>query len=828
MRVPISWLKDYVDITLPIPELAETLTLAGLEVEKIDYFGIPGSELVWDRERIFIGELLKVERHPNADKLTLATVNYGPGREITVVTGAPNIAPGDSGQKVVLALKGSRLYDGHKEGRVLTTLKEAMLRGIKNDSMVCSEKELGLSDEHEGIILLPADAPVGAPLQDYLGDAVLEIAILPNIARCTGILGVAREVAALTGQKIRYPDTTYVEDAPEDAADLVQIVIENPALNPRFTASVIRDAQFGPSPYWMQRRLQMCGVRAISNVVDVSNYVMLELGQPTHTFDYDQLAGTKKTIGSRLATPGESMATLDGKKRELLPTDIVVMEPGRAISLAGVMGGGDTEISASTRNILLEIAAWDPVSLRRTVRHHQLPSDASFRFIRGVHPEMTMLAQRRALHLLQRYAGGKIARGIVDAYPQPAQAAVIDLDPAESRRLLGVEIPVPEMRRILESLEFIVADGAAGGLRVTAPAHRLDIEGAHDLIEEIGRIYGYNRLPNTLMVDEIPPAHDNGAYAFEERLKDALADCGLQEIVSHRLTTLEAESRLLPEGTPPDDRPYVTLKNPISSDRLSMRHTLASGLLDAVASNARHHARIALFELGSVYLPSEDGVLPDEQPRLAIALCGSRGEGGWEAAARAAAAAPMDFFSLKGVIETAMSALGIPGARFEPVAHPSFHPGRTAALLAKDGARLGLLGELHPRVREVFGLPESPTILADLDVNALRAAVSGAAEVVDPPRFPAVVEDLAVIVNEDVPAAQIEQTVIRAGGNLLRGARLFDVYRGEQIGAGKKSLAFSLTYQADDRTLTDKDIEKPRAKIIRAVEGQLGGTIRKG
>ena len=328
MRVPISWLKDYVDINLPIPELAEMLTLAGLEVEKIDYFGIPGSELVWDRERIFIGELLKVERHPNADKLTLATVNYGPGREITVVTGAPNIAPGDSGQKVVLALKGSKLYDGHKEGRVLTTLKEAMLRGIKNDSMVCSEKELGLSDEHEGIILLPADAPVGAPLQDYLGDAVLEIAILPNIARCTGILGVAREVAALTGQKIRYPDTTYVEDAPVDAANLVQIVIENPALNPRFTASVIRDAQFGPSPYWMQRRLQMCGVRAISNVVDVSNYVMLELGQPTHTFDYDQLAGTKKTIGSRLATPGESMATLDGKKRELLPTDIVVMSPG--------------------------------------------------------------------------------------------------------------------------------------------------------------------------------------------------------------------------------------------------------------------------------------------------------------------------------------------------------------------------------------------------------------------------------------------------------------------------------------------------------------------
>ncbi len=827
MRVPISWLKDYVDISLSVPELADKLTLAGLEVEAIEYIGLPGAELVWDCERIFVGELLKVERHPNADRLLLASVNYGPGRDITVVTGAPNIAVGDSGLKVVLALKGAMLYDGHKEGRVPMTLKEANLRGIKNDSMVCSEKELGMSDEHEGIILLPADAPVGAPLQDYLGDAVLDIAILPNIARATGILGVAREVAALTGQSLRYPDSTYVEDAPEAAADLVEIRIENPNLNPRFTASVIKDAQFGPSPYWMQRRLQLVGIRAISNVVDISNYIMMELGQPTHAFDFDALAGTKKIVGSRLAKPGETLTTLDGKVRALLPTDIVVIEPTRAIGLAGVMGGGDTEISDRTRNILLEIASWDPVSLRRTVRHHQLPSDASYRYIRGVHPALTVLAQRRALHLLQRHASGKICRGIVDAYPKPAHVNVIDLDPAEARRILGVEIPLAEIRRILEALEFEVADGANHRLRVTAPPNRLDAEGAHDLIEEIGRIYGYNRLPNTLMDDEIPVGHDTSAYDFEESLRDALAGAGLQEIVSPRLTAPEAETRILSPGTPADDRVYVTLQNPISADRAVMRHSLLSGMLDTVTANLRHHTRVAIFELGSVYLPSEEGVLPDEMPRLAITLCGARDATGWDAAARDAAAAPMDFYSLKGALEAMLASIGAVGARFEPATHPTYYPGRTAALLAPSGQQIGLLGELHPRVRDAFGLPALPVLIADLDVVAIRAIAGGTAEVADPPRFPAVTEDLAVIVNEDVSAALVEETLRKAGGNLLHGVRLFDVFRGEQIGAGRKSLAYSLTYQADDRTLTDKDIEKPRAKVIRAIEGQLGGSIRK-
>ena len=354
MRVPISWLKEYVEITLPIEQLAEKLTLAGLEVEQIAYVGLPGSELPWDRDKIFVGQIVEVMRHPNADRLLLATVDYGAGQPITVVTGAPNIKPGDRGQKVALALRGARLYDGHKPGKEIMVLKEATLRGIKNDSMVCSEKELGLSDDHEGILILPDDAPVGTPLADYLGDVVLEIAILPSMARAASILGVAREVAALTGQAVRYPAMDFVAEGDPIEGQL-RIEIRNPKHNPRFTASIIRGVTLGPSPFWMQRRLALCGMRPINNVVDISNYVMLELGQPTHAFDLDAVRvgpSGMRTIITRLAEPGETLQTLDGQVRTLQASDILVCDELGPLSLAGVMGGADSEVKATTRNVL--------------------------------------------------------------------------------------------------------------------------------------------------------------------------------------------------------------------------------------------------------------------------------------------------------------------------------------------------------------------------------------------------------------------------------------------------------------------------------------------
>ncbi len=830
MRVPISWLKDYVDITLTPEALAEKLTLAGLEVESIDLIGLPGSELPWDRDKIFVGQLLKVERHPNADRLLLATVEYGAGEPIVVVTGAPNIAPGDSGHKVALALKGARLYDGHKEGKVITTLKEASLRGIKNDSMVCSEKELGISEEHEGIIILPADAPAGAPLADYMGDAVFDIKILPNIARAASIIGVAREVAALTGQALRMPALDFTTAGPA-IEDELAIRIEDASLNPRFTAGIVKGIAIKPSPHWMQRRLAMCGVRAINNIVDISNYVMLEFGQPTHTFDLDAVRvgpGGKRTIITRVARAGEKLVTLDGQPHDLLPTDILVCDELGALSVAGVMGGAESEVKDSTTSVLLEVASWDPISIRKTARHHNFSSEAAFRFQRGVHPSLAMLAQQRGLHLLQQHAGGAIDQGILDAYPNPVQPATVKLHPDNVTKLLGVAVPVDEMARILRALEFHIENDEldiqhSTFLTVTAPDHRLDIEGEHDLIEEIARIYGYDKLPDTLMRDEIPHAAGNPELDFEERVKDILVSAGLQEIITYRLTTPQAEQRIFAPGTPADDRPYVTLVNPMTPEQTSMRHTLVAGALETLQNNLRHHARVAVFEVGCVYLPGEEGSLPDELPRLCMALSGVRHGASWQDSS----AASMDFFDMKGVIEALLKELRIDSATLQPASHPTFYPGRAAAIQTKD-AQIGLFGELHPKVREQWGFdPNARVMLADIDLVALRQAARGARAIQDVPRFPATVEDLAIVVNEDVPAADVELALKRAGGGLLHSVSLFDVYRGEQIGAGKKSLAYSLTYQADDRTLGDKDVEKLRAKLIRAVEGQLGATIRK-
>lgn len=841
MRVPISWLREYVEITLPIEQLAEKLTLAGFEVEHIEYVGLPGSELPWDRDKIVVGQLVRVERHPNADRLLLATVEYGAGQPITVVTGAPNIQPGDSGQKVVLALKGARLYDGHKEGRVIMTLKEATLRGIKNDSMVCSEKELGLSDEHEGILILPDDAPVGAPLADYLGDAVLEIAILPSTARAASIIGVAREVAALTGQAVRYPPMDFTAEGDPIEGEL-RIEIRDPKLNPRFTAGVIKGITLGSSPFWMQRRLALCGMRPINNIVDISNYVMLEFGHPTHAFDLDAVRigpSGIRTIITRLAQPGETLMTLDGQTRALQPTDILVCDEIGPLSIAGVMGGADSEVKDTTRNVLFETASWDNISIRKTARHHNLHSEASYRFSRGVHPALAMVAQRRGLYLMQKYAGGVIGRGILDAYPSPARPVTVTLHPARVNKLLGVEIPVEEMVRILRALEFKIENADpthsqfssldAQCLTVTTPEHRLDIEGEHDLIEEIARIYGYDRIPETLMADAMPPTHGNPELDFEERVRDLLVGAGLQEIVTYRLTTPEQEARAYAPGTPADDRPYVTLANPINPERTVMRHTLIGGALETLAANLRHHARVALFEIGAVFLPSEDGLLPEEKPRLAIAMSGARTEPSWRTG-NADGAPVMDFYDLKGVVESLLDGLHLGEVTYEATTHPTYYPGRTAAVRACDaqGTLLGLFGELHPRVREAWALPaDRPVLIADFDLEALHRAVPKDYAVRDVPRFPATIEDLAIVVNEDVPAVAVAQTIRQAGGALLRDVRLFDVYRGEQIGAGKKSLAYSLTYQAEDRTLTDKDVEKLRAKIIRAVEGRLGATVRR-
>jgi len=832
MRIPISWLKDYVDITISIEELANRLTLAGMEVEHIEYYGIAGSDLVWDRTKIVVAQIVEVKAHPNADRLVLADVDYGGAAPHQVVTGAPNIfhLKGQgrlaNGPKVVFAKEGSVLYDGHQAGQVKMTLKPAKLRGVKSDSMVCSEKELGLSDEHEGIIILDDDAPIGAPAADYLGDAVLDISVLPNVARAASILGVAREVAALTGQLLKQPAYELHGTGP-DAAAGVKIEILDPDLCRRFTATIVRDVKIAPSPYWVQRRLRLAGQRPISNLVDVSNYVMFDIGQPIHTFDYDKLL--KRAVGHgddrpiiivRRAKAGERMTTLDNTDRELNSENLMICDALGPIGVGGIMGGLETEIDDHTTNVLIEAANFNFINIRKTTQQMKLPSEAASRFGRGIHPAMAPRGNIRSANMIQQLAGGTIDSGLVDNYANSVEVATIELIVQEVQRSLGFDIGVDEITRILKSLEFTAEPITQYALRITAPDHRTDITGPHDLCEEIARIYGLDRIPRTALHDEMPPQRANPSLTFEENVRDVLVEVGLFETVTQAMTTPHVEAKLLP-GERPDDRPYVQIANPISAERSYLRHTLLAQLLEFAAANARHHDRVALFSIDKVYLASEDGPLPDEPRRLTIALTGNRQLESWHKTDRAL----MDFYDLKGVIEALLDGLHIAGARYEPIEHPTYYPGRTARLMVDDRL-IGTFGETHPQVREGFDFPEQPVLAGEFDFEALLAVTPSASRVSDVPRFPAVSEDLALIVDEKVSAEKVLATIMAAGaGTIFKSAQVFDVFKGEQIGAGKKSLAYRLTYQAD-RTLTDAEVAKVREQIVTRLREELNAVLR--
>lgn len=854
MKIPLSWLKDFVEIYLTPEELAYKLTFSGMEVEEIEYVGLAPVEgnidglppagngrkakgLAWNRDKIVVAAILEVMPHPNADRLTLLRLDDGTDKEQTVLTGAPNLfqykgqGPLPVPLKAAYAREGSILYDGHKPGQELMTLKRAKIRGVESYSMVCSEKELGLSEEHEGILLLPADAPVGMPLADYIGDVVFTLKTNPNMARNINVYGVAREIAALTGKPLR-PPSYQVEARGPTITGQVQIEITNPDLNPRFTAALIKGVTIGPSPYLVQRRLRLCEVRPINNIVDATNYAMLEIGQPLHAFDYDVLVhragGKTPTLITRTAQPGETLKTLDGVERKLDDFTILVCDRVGALGLGGVMGGAESEVSDKTVNVLLEGAAWEFINIRRTVQAQKLPSEAAYRFSRGVHPGMTVRGVARGIEYMRQWAGGEVAEGLVDVYAKPAPIVTVDLPVAEVERLLGIRLSAEEIVRILESLEFkCELRELENSIAITVPDHRLDIGvgvvGQADVIEEIARIYGYERIPETQFSDTLPPQRNNRALELEELTRDVLVKAGLQEVVTYALTSAQREARLLPADMPADDRPYITLVNPIVVDRVVMRHSVLASVLDVLAANSRVRERLALFEIGQVYLVQEEETLPEEPRRLALALSGARQPSAWQGADTA----PMDFFDLKGVVEGLTDGLHLADVSYEPGTHPSLMTGRTAKLLV-EGRQAGWLGELHPLVREKFDLPARPVLVADLDLELLlsKAAEHERYPVSVVPAYPPVIEDLAVIVNEDVPGARVQALIETTGGKLLTEVVLFDVYRGAQAGTGKKSLAYHLTYQAPDRTLTDSEVAKARGKIVKRLQDEIGATLR--
>jgi len=859
MRVPLTWLRDYVAIADSPEELASRLTFAGLEVEDIEYVGLapatqpiaglpaagrsgpPAKGLAWDPATIVIAQILEVMPHPNADRLTLLRVDDGTGTEQIVLTGAPNLfhlkgtGPLPKPMKIVYAREGAMLFDGHKPGRVVMTLKRATIRGVESASMACSEKELGISDDHDGVIILDDDAPVGAPAADYMGDVVFEVKINPNMARNACVLGIAREIAALTGVPMRPPALSVtLTGAP--IAGRIGIEIREPALNPRFVLGLIEGVRIEPSPYWVQRRLRLVGTRPISNIVDATNYVMFELGEPLHAFDWDVVArragGRRPTIITRQAEPGETLRTLDGVERKLDPFTVLVCDEQGVLSMAGVMGGAESEVSDATTGVLLEGAAWDFINVRRTVKSQNLPSEASYRFSRGVHPGLAEKGVVRALELMRQWTGGTVARGLVDSYPGRLEPVVVEITPADIERQLGVRILLDEIVRILRALKFdceIAGDHDDPNviIRATAPDHRLDIGtglvGRADVVEEIARIYGYGRIPETMLAELIPPPHPNRDLELEERVRDVLASLGLQEIVTYSLTSPEREARLRLE--PPRDGdadvPYVRLVNPIVVDRVVMRRTLLAGLIETAASNSRHTDRLAFFEMGHVFLPIPGEDLPAEPTRLGILMAGARTPIGWQPGDRS----PMDFFDVKGVVEELADALAVSGVTFEPAQYEALHPGRTARVLIQ-GEPVGWIGEVHPAVAERFDVKGQSVVVAELDVAPLLARSVDRNPTRPVPVYPPIKEDLAFVLDRSVPVARVREVIVEAGGPTLASALLFDEYSSEQVGAGKRSLAFSLTYQAPDRTLTDADARTIRERIVQALTTEIGAVLR--
>jgi phenylalanyl-tRNA synthetase beta chain len=870
MKLPISWLKDYIDLDgLSVEEIARKLTLAGLEVEEIKYVGLPmpdngasgmhssarhefkTSGIGWDRDKIVVAEIREVSPHPNADRLTLLDLYDGQQTQV-VLTGAPNIfhlkGTGKLAKpiKVAYAREGSTIYDGHAEGLVLTTLKRAKIRGVESYSMVASEKELGISEDHEGIILLDDDAPVGMPLVDYMGDAVLDISIMPNMARNASVLGVARELSALTGRELRKPRIEY-ETEGQPVQELVSIAITEPELNPRFVIGLVRDVEIKPSPYQIQRRLRLAGLRPINNIVDATNYAMLDIGEPLHAFDYDVLkerAGGKKVkVITRTAKEGERLTTLDGVERKLSSSNVLVCDEKGPLSLAGVMGGAESEVydaskevldaqgperqsggvqhgkasarGQNTTNILLEGAAWNFINIRKTAQQHNLPSEASFRFSRGVHPTLAEQGVRRGLQLMADWSGGKIAPGLVDEYPLKPKDPTVTVTPRDVKRLIGIDLTADEIAGLLRRLEFecTIEDDA---VQAKTPPHRLDIGegivGVADVIEEVARSYGYDRIPETRMADTLPPQIGNPDYEWEEHVRNILVNLGLQEVVSYRLTSPERESRFISYSE------YVKLANPITPERRVLRRSLSASLLEAAEKNARAEA-IEMFEIGAVFEPVSDG-LPDEPRRLGIVMTGLRTPTAWDVKQ----SAPMDFFDMKGRVELLLSGLRYPNVAYAPTdSVPYLHPGK-AAEVRVNGKVVGVFGELHPLTKENYEFGDAPVILAEFDLDTLRD-VTPSYEILPVPEVPPVLEDIAVIVDESVPAERVASLIKQTGGKTVTDVRLFDVYRDAKIGAGKKSLAYSLTYQSD-KTMTDAEAAAIRNKIVKRLEYEVGAKLR--
>lgn len=810
MQVSIKWLKDYIDFTETPEQLADKLTMAGIPVENVVD---PGEGL----EKVVTGRIEKLEPHQNSDHLQICTMNVGLAENIIIVTGAQNVA---EGQVVPVAMVGAHLPNGMK-------ISKGKLRGVASNGMLCSAQELKLDleklpeEQKTGIFILPSDTPVGIPAKDVLGlnDVVLEFELTANRADCFSVFGLVREIAAITGNKPHFPEIKVNEDDNTKLNDIFSVEIADPDLCSRFSTRMLKNVKIGPSPEWMQQRLEGAGIRSINNVVDVTNFVMIELGHPMHAYDYDKITG-KKLIARR-AVEGEELHTLDDTSRKAKGEMLVIADSEKAAGLAGIMGGFETEITDTTTTVVLESADFYGPCIRRTARACGLSSEASGRFERGVDSETTIKALDRAAQLLQEMGACTVCEGIVDVYPNPKQANYVTFTPEQINNHLGTNIAKDVMLNIITSVGFDVTKDENDEITVKVPSWRNDVTCMADISEEIARLHGFDKIKSTLPNGVSMQGTQSAKQTFIDKVKASLSSQGLYETISFALTNEETFNKLnIPQDSPL--RKAVPIMNPLSDEYPLVRTTLLSSIFDNLARNlARKNDDVALFEVGSVFFPKALPVteLPDEVVKIAGAITGRRNAQGWNQTNDM-----VDFYDAKGIIEELLANLRVTRYTVEAGTHYAMHPGKTA-LFKKGRDVIATVGEIHPAVLSAYGITK-PVYIFELDATTVMKYMAKGLKYKALPKYPATSRDLAMLVDVDVNAADIEKAMTKAAGQNLTQITLFDVYTGKQVEEGKKSLAFSLTFQSNDKTLTDAEIDPAIEKIVAKLQKDFNANLR--
>ncbi|NOU87659.1 phenylalanine--tRNA ligase subunit beta [Paenibacillus sp. LMG 31460] len=817
MKVSYQWLSEYVDVSgFTAEELAEKLTRSGIEVD-----------IVEDRNKgvtnVVVGFVKSREKHPDADKLSVCIIDAGQGEDLQIVCGAKNI---DAGQKVPVAMIGAVLPDGLQ-------IKRAKLRGVESQGMICSAKELGLNDKllpkeiQEGILVLPEDTEIGSSILDVLAisDKVLELDLTPNRSDCLSMLGAAYEIAAILGRGVKLPDAeTAIQaagTAAVKAADRISVKITATEQCSHYAARLIEGVRVGTSPLWMQNRLMAAGIRPINNIVDITNFVMLEYGQPLHAFDAEQL--NNGHIDVRLAEAGEKLVTLDDVERSLEPHMLLITDGTKPVGIAGVMGGANSEVTEGTTRILLESAKFAGSSVRRTSRQLGLRSEASLRFEKEVNPEAVLPALNRAAALMAQYASGQVADGIAQAEAGTHKPVAIYLAADRVNNYLGTELSLAEMGQIIERLHFTFEQAGEGKLLVHVPSRRGDITRDVDLIEEVARLFGYDNIPTTLMTGVTTPGSLSKEQSIRRITRNLLTQSGLHEVITYSFTQPDQTVSL--PGLYPAAKP-ISLAMPMSEDRSQLRTSLLPHLLDVVSYNRnRTMDDVAIFEIGKVFITDESSLtdLPQEKLLLSIVLTGKRRQAHWAQKSEA-----VDFYDIKGVFDRLVSYLGVKGLSYQSASPDGFHPGRTAELLLKtaEGEQvIGRIGQLHPTVQQQRDLDD--TYVLEVELSPILEAAGDAIVYKLLPRYPSIGRDLAVVVNASVPVGLMEQTITEVAGDLLESIQVFDIYTGERLGANRKSVAIALVYRHAERTLLDEEVTELHAKVVQTLEQQYEAELRK-